>query len=80
VIGLVLRQGAGPVVDGLALGLIAGTLGRSVLRATISEPIGLLDPWSLPLLLPLTAAAAAACYLPASRAARRDPLAALREL
>jgi putative ABC transport system permease protein len=80
VIGMIVRQGAGPVLDGLALGLIAGTLGRLILRVTIAEPITLFDPWSVLLVLPFAAAAAAACYLPAHRAASLDPAVALREL
>jgi hypothetical protein len=80
VIGMIVRQGAGPVLDGLALGLIAGTLGRLILRVTIAEPIALFDPWSVLLVLPFAAAAAAACYLPAHRAASLDPAVALREL
>lgn len=80
VVRLVIAQGFGPVLDGLVLGSIAGTLGRLVLRATLAVDVAVFDPVSLLLLVPLAGAATAACVLPARRAASLDPNVALREL
>lgn len=79
VVRLVLRQGARPV----AAGLVVGTAGAAVLSQVFSTMF-----FDVPRVDPLTFAgvpvvlisvAALACYLPARRAARLDPLAALRE-
>ena len=78
ILRLVLRQGATLAVLGLGIGLAAAfALGRVV----ASQMAGLAGPGVLSLgavVLILGAAALLASYLPARRAARMDPLAALR--
>jgi len=76
--GMVVRQGLAPVVAGLACGIAAAlAMGRAMegllfgVRST--------DPWTLAgVSAVLLAVAAAACYLPATRASKADPLNALR--
>ena len=78
VLGLVLRMGLRLVGIGVGLGLIASlALGRVI--ATQLWGVSAYDPWTLtlvPALLILTGLVA--CWLPARRAARVDPLVALR--
>ena len=76
--GLVVRQGLAPVVIGLAAGLaIALALGR-ILRSLLFE-VNLTDPMTLvAVAIVLIAVAALACYVPAQRATKADPLNALR--
>ena len=78
VLGMVLRMGLQLVGIGVGLGLIASVaLGRVI--ATQLWGVSAYDPWTLvcvPLALFLTALVA--CWLPAQRAARLDPLVALR--
>jgi putative ABC transport system permease protein len=75
---LIVRQGLAPCLRGLVLGTIASAAVAGLMRNLLFE----VSPWD-----PLTFAAAAAlvalaglfaCALPASRAARLDPLVALR--
>jgi putative ABC transport system permease protein len=79
VLGTVLAQGMWPV----ALGGLAGVAGAvGVTRALRSMLFGVtpLDPVSFALApIVLAAVALLACYLPARRALRIDPIAALRE-
>lgn len=78
VVALVVRQGIRPAVAGLAVGLI-GALSLSRLLASMLYGVGPRDPASLAAVAAvLTTVAALACYLPARRAARVDPLVALR--
>jgi putative ABC transport system permease protein len=78
VMALVLRHGMTPVLAGMATGLLAATaLGRLI--GSLLFEVRPLDPFifaSAPLLLALLAALA--CYLPARRGARADPMVALR--
>lgn len=78
ILRMVLRSGMILTVLGLAIGLpIAFALARAL--ATLLFGVEAADPFSfigLPLIL--AAVAALACYLPARRAARLDPLRALR--
>jgi predicted permease len=79
VIGLILRQGLIVIGIGLGCGLVAALLIGRALRAALfgitpADPVAIATA-----LLVLLATAAAACYLPAWRASRLDPVTALRE-
>jgi putative ABC transport system permease protein len=78
VFSLVLRQGMLPVVSGVVLGLV-GAMALTRLIAQLLFNVSALDAAtfvSTPLLL--AAVALLACYLPARRASRVDPMVALR--
>ena len=78
VLGLVLRQGFGRAGVGIALGL-AGAMGLTrYLRSLLFEvsPIDLRTFAGVAAILAVTAGLA--CYLPARRATRTDPMSALR--
>jgi predicted permease len=78
VVRLVVRQGTAPVVVGLAVGLVVAWASSRVL-ASLLFGIGTSDPVTFALAtLFLGAVALLAAYLPARRATRVDPLAALR--
>ena len=75
---LVLSQGARLVGYGLALGL-AGALILSRSLSTLLYGVGAADPPTFAAIAALLAAVAMlACWLPARRAARTDPLVAIR--
>jgi putative ABC transport system permease protein len=79
VLSLVLARGMGLVLIGVAIGLaVSLALTRFLERLLFGvEPA---DPWTFVLVsLVLAAVAFLACYLPARRAARLDPLTALRQ-
>ncbi len=81
VLTMVLRQGLRFILIGLALGLIGGAVLGRVLASLPQMLYGVSpsDPATfLAVAFLLTTAALAACYLPARRAARIDPMAALR--
>jgi predicted permease len=78
IVGLVVRQGLGVTVAGLAVGLVASVLATRLLRALLfgTTPVDALAYATAPLLL--LAVALLACLLPARRAAATDPAQALR--
>jgi ABC-type antimicrobial peptide transport system permease subunit len=78
IVGLVLRQGMRPAAIGMGAGLLAAvTLTRFM--AGLLYGVRPADPATLgAVALLLGAIALAACYLPARRATRVDPLVALR--
>jgi putative ABC transport system permease protein len=79
VLRLVLREGMAPVILGTAAGLVAAVAATRAIRSMLFG-VTPLDPVSLavaPALLGVVALLA--CYLPARRATRVDPLVALRE-
>jgi putative ABC transport system permease protein len=80
VLGLVFRQGLALTAAGIAAGMLGGFWTAQWLRAELFE-ISPRDPVSL-LLAPaaLLAAAALACYWPARRALKVDPITALRQV
>ncbi len=78
VVALVVKQGLGPTIVGLAIGLIAALLVSRVIAGMLFG-IGPRDPLSFALVaLVLLLVSAVATYLPARRAARLDPVSALR--
>ena len=80
VLTLVLRQSAVPIAAGVAVGL-AGALWASQLLATLVFQVSPADPATLGLAAVLLSAIAfIACWIPARRATRVDPLHALRTL
>ena len=78
IIQMVLRKGLLLVATGMAIGL-AGSLAATRLLAHQLQGVQALDPWTYAGVLVLTlVAGAAACLAPARRAARVDPLEAIR--
>jgi len=78
VLALVLRQGMTTAAVGLAFGL-GGALGLTRFLRSLLFKVSPTDPVTIAaVMLVLAGAAALACYLPARRAAKLDPLAALR--
>jgi putative ABC transport system permease protein len=78
VLRLVLKEGLMPVAIGIVIGLL-GAAALTRLMSTLFFSVGPFDPitfTAVPLLL--TFVAAVACYIPARRATRVDPLTALR--
>ena len=79
VVRLITRQGMLWTGIGLALGLTAA-LGAASLITGFLYGVGPADPLTFAVIaLVLTVTALAACYVPARRASRIDPLVALRE-
>jgi putative ABC transport system permease protein len=78
ILGLILRQGMGLVIVGVLCGLVASwaltrTMARLLVGVSVTDPITFAGVTLL-----LAAIALWACYLPARRAMRVDPMAALR--
>ncbi len=78
IVGLVLRQGFGLVCGGAVLGLVAA-LGLTRYVAALLYDVKPIDPSTLAGVIALLAVVAlVACWLPARRAAKVDPMVALR--
>jgi putative ABC transport system permease protein len=78
VLAMVVKQGLSLALFGVALG-IAGALAATRVLGKLLYGIAPGDPATFAgAAVLLTAVAAAACYLPAKRASRADPMAALR--
>jgi putative ABC transport system permease protein len=78
VITLMLRQGLGPLLVGLIAGLLGALAAGRLIRSQLYE-VSATDPLVLGVaILLLALAAGLACWLPARRAAKVDPLHALR--
>ena len=78
ILSLVLRQGLMLALTGIGLGLIASLLMTRVLSGVLFA-VGPTDPQTLlAVVLLLVGVALAACYIPAWRATRVDPVVALR--
>jgi putative ABC transport system permease protein len=79
VFGLVFLQGFRPVLAGVAVGLGLAPAASSLVRHLLFQ-VGPLDPPALgAVCLALVAIAGVVCYFPARRAARIDPVIALRQ-
>ena len=75
---MVVRQGLAPVVVGLLCG-IGGALALGRMMEGLLFGVRATDPWTLSAVsLLLIGVAAAACYIPALKVSRADPLTALR--
>jgi putative ABC transport system permease protein len=78
VMHLVLRRGMGLALAGVTLGLIAASAVTRLMK-TLLFGVGVADPMTFGVIaLMLLCVALAACWIPARRAARVDPLVALR--
>jgi predicted permease len=78
VASMILRQNAAVTLTGVGLGLVAALAGGRLIEALLYD-VSPRDPFVLGLVtLLLTGIALLACWLPARRAARQSPLAALR--
>jgi len=75
---LMLRQHVMPALAGIGVGLV-GAFALSRFLSSLLYGIGAVDPLTYAAVtLALIAVAVAACWIPASRAMRVDPLVALR--
>jgi putative ABC transport system permease protein len=80
IIALMLRQAARLVAIGIAIGVGLALPAGLAMRASFSTPVEPFDPWAfLPGLVTLTLAGTVAATIPATRAARVDPIRTLRE-
>ena len=75
--GLVLREGTRLIITGVVIGLVGAGAIAGTLDALLFE-VSARDPWVYgSVTVVLVGAAMAACYVPARRASRVDPIAAL---
>jgi predicted permease len=76
---MIVRQGFAPCVGGLAVGTIGSVAAAGLVRSLLFE----VSPWDpvtlVTALMLVSVAGLLACAIPASRAARLDPLASLRQ-
>jgi putative ABC transport system permease protein len=78
VLSMVLGQGARLAAAGVAAGVIGALLVTRAIAALLFM-VGPRDPWTIAALsITLSAVALLACYIPARRATRVDPIRALR--
>jgi putative ABC transport system permease protein len=77
VLGLILWQGTQLALLGVAIG-IAGAVALTHLMADLLYSVAATDPVTFAVLALILTVAIAACYLPARRATRINPVAALR--
>jgi putative ABC transport system permease protein len=78
VLSLILAQGARLALAGVAIGLVAA-LGLARVVASLLHGVGPMDPTTFVTVSAMLAGVAvAACYVPALRATRVDPLVAMR--
>jgi len=78
VLRLMLRQGARMILTGVALGLAGAFAATRLIRSFLYQ-VSSTDPMAFVLAaLLLTAVALLACYIPARRATKVDPMVALR--
>jgi putative ABC transport system permease protein len=78
VLRLVLTEGMMLALAGLALGLVGACLVGRAMRSMLYG-VGTIDPWAFALVAAaLLTSAGLACYFPARRAAKVDPMVALR--
>jgi predicted permease len=76
--GMVLRQGMIPVLTGLGTGVVAAFLGGRLMKSFLFG-VNAFDPVTFGCVASLVVIVAlAACYIPAQRATRIDPVSALR--
>jgi predicted permease len=77
--GMVLRQGMAPVVIGLGAGVVVAIWAGRLIESLLFG-VGAFDPVTTGVVaLVIVATGLAACYLPARRATRVDPVVALRQ-
>jgi predicted permease len=78
ILGMILREGTAPMLVGLAVGLLLALAATRVVGSLLCN-VAPTDAWSMGATLALLAAASLlASYVPARRAARIDPMVALR--
>jgi putative ABC transport system permease protein len=78
VVGMVIRQGMRTIAIAIVIGL-AASYGATAVLETQLFGVGRADPFTFTLVpLLLAGVALVACYLPARRASRVDPVVALR--